>query len=300
MEWNHRQCEAFLAVVETGSFEAAAQRLHLTASAISQRVQAMEEQVGKPLLIRARPCRASRDGQRLLQHLQRVALLEADLASEFSEGEAGLLTVPLAVNADSVASWFLPALAQFLIAQRVLLDVIVDDQDHTYSLLQAGQAVGCVSTEAVPMRGCVAQPLGTMRYRCMASPEFKARWFSVGVSRDALRQAPVMVFNRKDRLQADFMLQHFGLGADAYPCHYLPASEAYMQAIRLGLGWGMLPEVQMQAIWATGELVDICPQQPTDVGLYWHCWKVQSPRLAALSACLVQAAQAILIPQASF
>lgn len=295
MKLDPKQCEAVLAVIETGSFEQAASRLHLTPSAVSQRVRALEIQLGSPLLVRSRPCRATQAGQRLLQYLRRAQLLEQDLQAEFAGNQSAALTLAVAVNADSLASWFLPALAEFLIREQVLLDLTVDDQNHTYALLEAGLALGCISTEPLPMRGCVTETLGSMRYRCMASPGYRQRWFPEGMNRSAARLAPVLTFDRKDRLQADFLLRHFGLSADAYPCHYIPASEAYLQAVCLGLGWGMIPEVQMGQLQHSAALVDLAPEQPADVGLFWHRWKVQSPRLELMSATLVQAARQVLL-----
>jgi LysR family transcriptional regulator (chromosome initiation inhibitor) len=295
MTFDPRQCEAVLAVLDAGSFEQAAARLHLTPSAVSQRVRALEETLGKPLVLRGRPCRATQAGQRLLQYLRRAQLLEQDLQSEFAGDEAVPLTVSIAVNADSLGSWFLPALSSFLIEEQVLLDVIVDDQDHTYALLEAGRALGCVSTEPQAMRGCVAEPLGIMRYRAMASPVFRKTWFARGVTRAAVRRAPVMVFDRKDKLQAEFLLCHFGLPEGSYPCHYVPASDPYMQAIRLGLGWGMLPELQMRELRESGAIEDLLPAKPLDVSLYWHRWKVQSPRLERMSKRLTQAARRLLV-----
>lgn len=296
MKLDPRHSEAFLAALDSGSFEQAAQDLHLTPSAISQRIRALEEALGKPLLVRSRPCRATREGQLLRQHLQRAALLEADLAATFAGDDSAMLSVSLAINADSIASWFLPALTPFLIHERVLLDAIVDDQDHTYTLLQAGMALGCVSTEPQAMRGCSASPLGVMRYQALASADYHARWFAGGVSRDALRRAPVMIYNRKDRLQADWLLQHFGLPDDSYPCHFLPASDPYLQAVRLGLGWGMLPDVQLAASGQADTLLPLQPDKPVDVALYWHHWQVQSPRLARLSEVLIAAARQVLRP----
>lgn len=294
MALDHRQCEAVLAVLDSGSFEQAAARLHVTPSAVSQRVRALEEALGKPLVLRGRPCRATHAGQRLLQYLRRAQLLEQDLQAEIAGDEAEALTVSVAVNADSLGSWFLPSLSSFLVQEQVLLDVIVDDQDHTYALLEAGRALGCVSTEPQAMRGCVAEPLGVMRYRAMASPEFRKTWFARGMTRASARRAPVMVYDRKDRLQAEYLLQHFGLPDGSYPCHYLPASEPYMQAIRLGLGWGMLPELQMRELQDSGAIIDLRPAKPFDVGLYWHRWKVQSPRLERMSKTLTQAARQLL------
>jgi len=296
MKLDPRHSEAFLAALDSGSFEQAAQDLHLTPSAISQRIRALEEVLGKPLLVRSRPCRPTREGQLLLQHLQRAALLEADLAATFAGDDSAMLSVSLAINADSIASWFLPALTPFLVRERVLLDAIVDDQDHTYSLLQAGMALGCVSTEPQAMRGCKIGELVLAHYQALASAAFMQRHFVAGVTRDALRQAPVMIYNRKDRLQADWLLQHFGLPDDSYPCHFLPASDPYLQAVRLGLGWGMLPDVQLAASGQADTLLPLQPDKPVDVALYWHHWQVQSPRLARLSDVLIEAARAVLRP----
>lgn len=295
MNLDSRQCEAVLAVLDSGSFEQAAARLRLTPSAVSQRVRALEDALGNPLVVRGRPCRATPAGQRLLQYLRRARLLEQDLQAELAGDDAAPLTVSIAVNADSLATWLLPALASFLVEESVLLDVIVDDQDHTYALLEAGRALGCVSTAAQAMRGCVAEPLGAMRYRAVASPAFHRQWFARGVTRAALRKAPAMVYDRKDKLQSEFLLRHFGLPEGAWPCHYVPASGPYMQAVCYGLGWGMLPELQMGELRTSGALVDLMPGKPLDVALYWHRWKVQSPRLERMSRTLTQAARQLLI-----
>lgn len=294
MKLDSRQCEALMAVIDSGSFEQAASRLHLTPSAVSQRVRALETFLGSPLVVRSRPCRPTPAGRRVIQHLRRVQSLESDLQAEFSGDAAEPLSIAIAVNADTLGSWLLPALAPFLIQEQVTLDLSVDDQDHTYALLEAGLALGCISTEPQPMRGCVAEPLGSMRYRCMASPQFQQAWFAKGMTRAAVRKAPVVVFNRKDRLQADFLLRHYGLQDDAYPVHYIPASQPFMQAVALGLGWGMLPEVQMREWHEAGHLVDLAPHRPVDVALYWHAWKLQAPRMERLSRALVESARQIL------
>ncbi|HSW08426.1 LysR family transcriptional regulator ArgP [Aquabacterium sp.] len=289
MDW--KQCEAFLAVIDAGSFEQAASRLHLTPSAVSQRVRALEGTLGHPLVVRGRPCRATPVGQQLLQHLRRSRLLEQDFVAEIAGEASAPLSVTLAVNADTLATWLLPALADFLVQQKVLIDLVVDDQAHTFALLEAGLAMACVSVQAQAMRGCVAEPLGPMRYRLVASPACVDRWFKRGFTRAAARRAPVIVFNRKDRLQADILLRELGLPDDAYPCHQVPASEPFLAAIRLGLGYGMVPELQLGDALARGELIDLAPHAPTDVALYWHRWQVQSPRLERLSQTAVAAAR---------
>ncbi|SHH09583.1 HTH-type transcriptional regulator ArgP [Massilia sp. CF038] len=290
-----RKGEALLAVIDSGSFEQAAVRLHLTPSAVSQRVSAMESELGMPLIIRSKPCRATAAGQRLVQYLRRSRLLEDEFLADSGDGPARPLSVALAVNNDTLATWLLPGLAPFLIAEHILLDILLDDQDHTYTLLSQGLALAGVSSQAEPMRGCEVQMLGAMRYRLLAAPAFAQTWFPHGLQRDAARVAPLMTFDRKDTLQSGFLLRELGLPPGSYPSHYMPASDAFMNAIRHGLGYGMVPELQYGKLVEAGELIDLAPDKPTDIMLYWHAWRVQSPKLERLSAQVVAAARAVLI-----
>lgn len=289
-----RRADAVMAVLDSGSFEGAAQLLRLTTSAVSQRVSALESELGMPLILRGKPCRPTPAGLHLVQYLRRARLLEAEFEAELGD-RAQPLSVTLAVNNDTLATWLLPGLAPFLIAEQVLVDIIVDDQDHTFTLLAQGQALAGVSSEPAPLRGCTVAPLGAMRYRLLASPAFAARWFPNGLEREAARRAPLLVFDRKDALQATFLARELGLPPGSYPCHYVPASEAFLLAIRLGLGYGMVPELQYGELVARGDVVDLAPAVPTDVALYWHAWRVQSPKMERLSERAIAAARRVLI-----
>jgi len=295
MNLDPKQTDAFQAVAESGNFERAAVKLNITASAVSQRVRALETAIGAALILRTRPCRTTPVGQRLLQYLRRALLLKADLEAELLNSESGSMTVSVALNADSLGTWFFPALASLLVREQIILDLIVEDQDHTYELLETGMVAGCVSTVAQPMRGCGAEMLGTMRYRLMASTSFRQRCLARGLTREAARRAPVVAYTRKDTLQSSFLLSRLGLPEGAYPCHYVPGTEAHFAAVRHGLGYGMVPEWLLSSAGNESDpLVDLAPRHPTDVPLYWHAWKVQSPRIEALSRQIVEAARRIL------
>lgn len=293
-----RQAEALLAIVDSGSFEQAAAQLHLTPSAISQRLSALEAAVGTPLLIRSRPCRATPAGQKLVQYLRRSRLLEQEFLAELSVDEAQPTSIAVAVNNDTLGTWFLPGLSEFLVRENVLLDIILDDQEHTYTLLEKGLALAGVSSDPKPMRGCTAEYLGAMRYRLLATPVFVARYFPDGFTRAAALKAPVMNFDRKDSLQTLFIQEQLGLMPGFYPTSYVPSSDPFVNAIRLGLGYGMLPSQQYKDMIGTGELVDLAPGKFLDVDLYWHAWRVQSPKLEKLSAQVIAAAGKALLNRA--
>jgi len=288
-----RQLEALAAVVEHRGFGPAAQALSLTLAAVSLRIKALEETLGQRLLVRGKQVRATPAGQALLAHVKQVRMMEADLLSGLQGGEArgGVRwqSLSVAINADSVASWFLPGVAPVLQRHRLLLEILIDDQDHTHDALKSGDVIGCVTTLAEPMRGCVAEPLGVMRYRCVASPTVvqRCRTPAGAVSPHKLLSHPAIIFNRKDALQDAFLAQHFGLRQPNYPRHFAPAVEAFETAIELGLGWGMVPE---QHLTNRPGLQEVLPGATVDVALYWQHWAREAPSAQRLTQAVKAAA----------
>ena len=299
-----RQLEALVAVIEHGSFGAAAEQLHLTLAAVSLRVKALEESIGQRLLVRGKRLRATAAGQALLAHARQLQLLEADLLASLpghAPAGADWQRLSVAVNADSVAAWFLPGVAPLLRERRLLLDIVVDDQDHTHDALRHGEVSGCVTTLAQPMRGCVAEPLGVMRYRCVALPALvqQCRAASGAVSPHRLVTLPAVIFNRKDGLQDAFLERHFGLRQAGYPRHFVPATDAFMAALELGLGWGMVPEQELAQRAGRPELVDLLPGATVEVTLYWQHWLREPISAQRLTQAVKSAAREQLAPIAS-
>ena len=294
-----KQLQALAAVVEHGGFGSAAQSLSLSLAAVSLRIKSLEEQLGQRLLVRGKTVRATAAGQALLAHVKQVQLMEADLLAGLQGGDAQRgarwQNLSVAINADSVASWFLPGVAPLLQRHRLLLEIMIDDQDHTHDALKSGDVIGCVTTLAQPMRGCIAEPLGVMRYRCVAAPAVAQRCRTPrgAVSPHRLLSHPAIIFNRKDALQDAFLLQHFGLKQPHYPRHFAPAVDAFERAIELGLGWGMVPEQHLQG---RPGLVEILPDATVDVTLYWQHWAREPLSAQRLTASVKQAAREHLRP----
>ena len=288
-----RQLEALAAVVEHRGFGPAAQALSLTLAAVSLRIKALEGALGQRLLVRGKQVRATPAGQALLAHVKQVRLMEADLLGglQGSEARGGVRwqSLSVAINADSVASWFLPGVAPVLQRHRLLLEILIDDQDHTHDALKSGDVIGCVTTLAEPMRGCVAEPLGVMRYRCVAAPAVaqRCRTPAGAVSPHKLLSHPAIIFNRKDALQDAFLAQHFDLRQPNYPRHFAPAVEAFETAIELGLGWGMVPE---QHLASRPSLQELLPGATVDVALYWQHWAREAPSAQRLTQAVKAAA----------
>ena len=296
-----RQLQALAAVVEHRSFVGAAKSLALTVAAVSLRIKSLEDALGQRLLVRGKTVRPTAAGQTLLAHVRQVQLMENDLLSHLSHapaagGRVAWQSLSVAINADSLASWFLPGVAPLLHRHHLLLDVLIDDQDHTHDALKSGDVIGCVSTRADPMRGCAAEPLGVMRYRCVATPDVasQCRTPSGKVSPHRLLSRPAVIFNRKDALQDVFLAQHFGLRDARYPRHFAPAVDAFEKAIELGMGWGMVPDLHLGQRDGRPPLVDVLPGTCVDVALYWHHWEREPPTAQRLTEAVRTAAAAAL------
>ncbi len=294
---DYASLSALAAVIREGSFERAARTLHVTPSAVSQRIRLLEERAGCALVVRGQPCRATDAGRRLCQHVDRVHLLEQDLQQNlpgFSPDAVARVTLPIAVNADSLATWFAPAIAKFAATAPVLLDVAVDDQDHTTDWLRSGAVLAAVTGTARPATGANSTPIGAMRYVAVASPAFLQRHFSGGVGAGSLGQAPSLVFNTKDELQARWVRRLCHRHVEL-PKHALPSSHAFVTAGVAGMGWGMHPQALVAAQLQDGSLVELVPDSPLDVPLYWQQARAASTLLDGLTRAVLAAAGGVLI-----
>ena len=293
--------DALAAVVREGSFERAARTLHVTPSAVSQRVRLLEERIGCALVVRAQPCTATDAGRRLCQHVGQVRLLEQDLQGTLpalapaGDGAPTRVPLPVAVNADSLATWFAAPLAAFAAAAPVLVHLSVDDQDHTADWLRSGAVLAAVTGSARPATGCNSQPLGAMRYVAAASPAFVQRHFAGGVSAAALSTAPSLVFSVKDELQ-DRWVRRLCHRHVELPRHTLPSPQAFAAAAAAGMGWGMQPLALVAPLLASGELVELLPGTPLDVPLHWQHARAAGALVDALGRQVRAAARLALLP----
>jgi LysR family transcriptional regulator, chromosome initiation inhibitor len=277
VDLNPAQLDALVAIAEHGSFEAAARSLHVTPSAVSQRIRALEAAAGQVLISRGTPCRPTPHGEWLVR-LGRQTRLLYDEAGQALTG-AGAVELPVAVNADSLAVWFGDVLAAVARWDATALRLHVDDQAHSAQLLRSGDVLAAVTSDPAALQGCAVEPLGALRYVPAAAPWFAERWGADGGPPWAAM--PVVVFNAKDDLQYELLRRHGVPGAPPV-VHQVPASADFYVAVRAGLGWGVLPEPQARAELAAGTLVRLSADV-VDVPLYWQRWRLDSPRLAALT-----------------
>ena len=298
---------SLVAVVNEGSFQAAARLLNLTPAAVTQRIKALEAQIGARVLVRGKHLRLTPQGQAIVAFHHKNELLQDELLRTLNldartyHGNKRWRTLRVAVNADSMASWFLSGVAEALMQQHLLLDVVIDDQDHTHEALRTGEVMGCVTTLAQAMPGCLAEPLGVMRYQALAAPVVLDRMLTPAakLSVHRLLSQPAVIFNRKDAIHDRFLREYFDLQSPVYPKHFVPALDAFEQAITLGLGWGLVPEVLhanegQTKIRHTNGLRQVLPDCHLDVQLYWQHWEQEPSHARALTEAVKAAAAACL------
>lgn len=288
------------AVIREGSFERAATMLHITPSAVSQRIRQIEEQIGAILIVRGQPCTATDTGMQLYRHAEAVSLLEHELRGRlpnaFAQDDASAKTrLRVVVNADSLATWFIEALASFARDADVLVDVATDDQDQTEEWLRRGHAIAAVTSQSRAVQGFRSRKLGELRYVAVASPAFIAKWFAGGVTAESLQPAPSLVFSNYDRLQERWVRRLLRRDV-SLPAHRLPSPAAFVEATERGMGWGMNPQALISERLRDGRLVELVTLRPLDVPLYWLWSAMKAPIIETLTAHVLKTASQALNP----
>ena len=294
MQFDSRHLAALSAILRLGSFEAAAGALGVTQSAVSQRLKALEEQVGTVLVLRETPCRGTDPGRRLAAHAEAVAALEVQTSHDLGAPDtmAGApARLRIAVNADSLATWLLGGLSKI---GDALFDLVVDDESHSSDWLRRGEVLAAVSEQSRPVQGCDVHALGALRYIATASPGFVNRWFADGVTAEALSRAPMLRFDAKDSLQAEWLAHNFGDGI-APPAHGLPSSQAFVEAARRGMGWGLNPEPLVRRLIRRGVLLPLGDEPTLDKPLYWQVSRMMAPVMDPVTKAIKARASNVLV-----
>ncbi len=286
---DYKLIEAIAMVIEEGGFDKAAQKLNLTQSAVSQRVRMLEEQTGRILLTRSNPPVPTPAGRQFLKHFLQVKRLEDDLGSILSSAtDKKTESLSIGLNADSLETWFVDAIDPFLKDNPITLDIKVDDQEETHKMLKNGEVAGCISSRKMPVQGCTVTHIGTMTYRLVATPCFINYFFPEGLTPEAVKYAPAVIFNRKDNLHSTLLEKIFNKLIKDIPAHYIPSTEKFAEFILNGHAYGVIPDEQSKELIRQGRFVDLAPEIYIPVDLYWHCWNLKSELLDKFTTSLTR------------
>ncbi|MFC4236632.1 LysR family transcriptional regulator [Thalassospira xianhensis] len=166
----------FAAVADTGNFRAAADRLGVTRSAVSQGIRRLEETIGQPLFQRTtRSVRLTEEGERFLETVH-SPLLEIGAALETARSASGMPHGLLRVAVTSIAERFLsgPLVAEFAIAYPgITLDVTVTDEE--FDIVAAGFDAGVRLGEVIEQDMVAVSLTGEQRQVAVATPRYFER-----------------------------------------------------------------------------------------------------------------------------
>ena len=287
--YDYKLIEAYAAVIQEGGFEKAASRLFITQSAVSQRIKQLEEQFGQIILLRSSPPQPTDFGRKILGLYNQVCRLENDLRTTYRAPEDSAFTaLPIGINADTLATWFFPAIQVFLGGRGVVLDLLVDDQEETHQFLKDGKVLGCITTRSKPLQGCSSHYLGDVEYGLFCSENFRRKWFAEGFDSQSAVHAPMITFNRKDQLNRKILQRLFGELPDKYTTHYIPSAELFMDFIQNDLAYGAIPDQQSSGPLKRGEIHDLAPEYREKVSLFWQCWNLDSTLLHDFTDALLK------------
>ncbi|OEY65290.1 LysR family transcriptional regulator ArgP [Marinobacter sp. X15-166B] len=291
---DYKLLEALAAVIECGGFERAGAELGLSQSAVSQRIKLLEARLGQPVLIRSPALQATPVGQSLLNHVQQVQLLERGLRRTLPALTADHTRLRIALNADSLSTWWAAAIGDFCQREGLLLDLVVEDQDVALRRMREGDVAACLCSSAQAIAGGRCVQLGTMTYRALATPAYIERHFASGLHSDAFRTAPAIVYGPHDQLQHRFLARYDYHGR--FPYHLCPSSQGFVQLARTGMGYGMIPDQQGRPLTDSGVLRDLAPHHALNVNLYWHYWRHSGGFMERLTDTLSRMATQYLGP----
>lgn len=293
---DRQQLETFATVLEYQHFRKAAAALHVSPGAVSQRIKNLEAAIGAVLLLREPEVIPTRTGETVLRYIMAVRLLEDEMREVIKPGKLPPVNIAIAVNSDSLATWFEP-ISWRLATQHIGLEIIVDDQDHTLTALARGDVKACISTQREPLVGFRTDFAGAMRYCCVATPEFVRTHFPNGLVLPSILAVPAILFDRKDAIHDRFLSMLFGVDVGQYRKHYFPSPTALLNAILNGLGYGLVPEMQLGSLLRSGSLVDIAPSSHLLLELYWHHWESEPEPLAKITALVIDRARRTLVQE---
>jgi len=270
---DYKLLQSLDAIIAEQSFDGASKRLNITQSAISQRIKQLEEQCTQPVLVRGTPLKVTDLGAKLLNHYQQVIQLETDLLVDINpEKSLAPVTIAIALNADSIASWFIPAIADVLKIHNIELDLHVINESISHELIKDGKAFAAISDKPTGSPKTKVTPIGNIVYKLCAHPSFRDKHFPNGLNADSLSSAPGINYDHMDNMHYNYIEQHFGLTKGEYPCHRVRSAEGLLNLALNGVAYSLFPEPQIKQYLASGELIDIAPKLHLSQPLFWHSW----------------------------
>ncbi len=290
---DQKDLKCLIEIIDEGGFEAGAKVLNLTTGAVSQRIRRLESMVGMQLVVRGRPPHLTETGEQIMSFARRIWLLQNEMDRSIALDRDPRATIPVAVNHDSLACWFLEAVKSFTKEVGLFVDVKTSNSEETHELFVAGHVLATVTSNPKPVPGCKVRYIGTIQYMAVCSQDFAATYFPSGVDANSLRNAPAVYYDRQDSVSSP-LLKAYGLNPNNVQRHYLPGTAELYRATAIGMGWSTMPVPYLEMHSNAPQFITLQPAS-IPVKLYWKTWDMTSKEIATLDSHVVQTAKRLLV-----
>lgn len=290
--FNNQELLTLIAVIDKGSFESAARSLFVTTGAISQRIKSLENKFGAPIIIRSSPPKLTKNGERIMLLARQISLLQKEVVDVLSAKKEGRASVPIAVNYDSLTSWFLKVITRSCMETDILLDIKTTSKSATQQLLKDGTVIAAVTPSPEIIPGCKAVSLGALEYLPVCSRQFYQEHFKKGVSKQSLLKVPAIYFSNEDYSGNSF-LKKFDLSPEDIRRYFIPETDGIIEMVKANMGWAPLPRFSLEK-HSEADLICFDPHVFT-IELFWKTWELSSLTIHNFSQIVLQEARSHLL-----
>lgn len=245
--------QAFMEVAKQKSVHNAAHVLHLTQTAVTQRIRVLETKLGTTLFIRThRGMRLTQEGEALLRYCQAASELEGEALAKI--GGAGItstiqvcITGPTSIMRSRIIPQCLPIMHEF---PCLLMYFDITDSEHRVSSLRSGASQFAIIAQEDVAPEMEYKHLRPERYVLVCSSQWKKRKL-----KDIIQHERIIDYDPADQMTFNY-LKHFELFDLAkHERHFVNRTESLAMLLTAGLGYGVLSAEFSQTYLDNNQLI---------------------------------------------
>ena len=247
--------EAFMAVAKHKSVHAAARAIHLSQTAMTQRIHSLEHKLETTLFIRARQgMQLTAEGEKLLRYCHTVADFSSEtLQQMMSAGIDSIQRITITGPSSIMASRIIPGGMQIMKNfPKLFITFNVDDTDTSIELLRSGLSHFSILKPEQVSQDMVSKPLAAEEYLLICCKKWRHRKLQ-----DILNHERIIDFNAADQTTLNYLKQ-FNLFQYAKADRlFVNRTDSLTQMLVEGYGYGVLTKEFSQPYLKNGSLIKL-------------------------------------------
>ncbi len=244
--------KAFIAIVRQGTVHGAAKDLHLTQTGVTQRIRAIEKELGTTLFLRSRKgMKLTQEGEALFRYCKGAEDLEGETLSQILGAATDRPIYITAVGPTSVMTARIADQCASLYSEwpNLYLNFVISDSVDRLNMIRSGQAsLAIVPPEQVPNE-MDSKRLKPDKYILVGSPKWKGRRLS-----DLLEHERVIDFDESDHTTLNYLKKFDLVSQLKKPRLFVNNNEAIIKYFSRGIGFGTLTQEIAKPLLDAGDL----------------------------------------------